>query len=50
VEQLHVLDGAHRYGVKLILNLCRMGIDEGTLSNQSKEWIRSNITLVRNHP
>ena len=47
---LHVLDGAHRFGVKLILSLCRMGIDGGTLSNQSKHEIRGNVSISKNHP
>ena len=49
-QQLHVLDGAHRFGVKLILSLCRMGIDGGTLSNQSKHEIRGNVSISKNHP
>eukprot|EP01051_Picozoa_sp_SAG22_P008814 SAG22_NODE_694_length_7847_cov_4.425787_4_plen_480_part_00 len=48
-EQLHVLDGAQRFGVKLILTLNRMGIEEGLLSNESKRWIRENITNVKGH-
>eukprot|EP01048_Picozoa_sp_COSAG05_P020114 COSAG05_NODE_3333_length_2145_cov_2.746334_2_plen_474_part_00 len=49
-EQLRVLDGAQRYGVKLIFRMDRMGIDEGLLSNESMHWIRTNITNVKDHP
>eukprot|EP01043_Picozoa_sp_COSAG02_P017770 COSAG02_NODE_814_length_16879_cov_4.389928_2_plen_413_part_00 len=48
-EQLHVLDGAALYGVKLILTMNRMGIEGGLLSNESKRWIRANITNVKGH-
>lgn len=48
-EQLHVLDGAALYGVKLILTMNRMGIEGGLLSNESKRWIQANISNVKGH-
>lgn len=60
VEQLKVLDGAHRFGLKLIYDLSRRGISSefngGPITNSSglkdevAHWLRSNITVVKDHP
>lgn len=59
-EQIKVLDGAHRYGLKIIYDLSRRGIassfnggpitNASGIKNETAHWLRSNITVVKDHP
>ena len=53
-EQIKVLDGAHRFGVKIVYDLSRRGISTVKyplgLDNETAHWLKSNISVVKNHP
>jgi hypothetical protein len=53
-EQIKVLDGAHRFGLKIVYDLSRRGISTekypNGLDNETARWLHSNISVVKDHP
>ena len=59
-EQIKVLDGAHRYGLKILYDLSRRGIasnfNGGPITNATgieptvAHWLTANISVVKDHP
>eukprot|EP01052_Picozoa_sp_SAG31_P003000 SAG31_NODE_110_length_24476_cov_9.909654_17_plen_897_part_00 len=59
-EQIKVLDGAHRFGLKILYDLSRRGISShfnggpitnaSGIKNETAHWLHSNISAVKDHP